>query len=712
MVVSRMTLLDVLKKLKKFHRGSYRQFSLCFLLSVLLVSALMMFLLSPFVQGRLPTGGDSRKMLYMVYAVAVIGCVLFTIYAAGLFLRFKSREVGIFMALGTERSTLAKTLMKEMAILSGKLAAIGIVIGGIVAFGLGKAYEALIQSVEGDQFGLPFSGLFGSFLFAAVEIGIMMVMSGRFMKRVNLVELLNEERRTEPIKTNVGRRYLMTGLAMIAAGLFGGLVVPAIISMAFKMRLGVYPYAFYILVLVGLYRVMVYSVAVHKRGKRPQRYYNHLISYGMMKFQGVSVVRNLLIVTLLLMGTLYAVFFSAANFMQGAYMADSEANDMSYRYLGTESRLGEQDVKAIASAHGVEIMDYREAEFIRLLGSGVLRDNYDEEGRLVEEYREKDFYKNFISASAFTRVSGLDVSVAPGTYRYISRENNTEDYWFLPEDLDLVENTDTGVKRKLAYAGTVFYSSFFYNRGVDGNAGYILNDDDFIALREGLSDRFRMTHILFNVSENGDAYGFAKDLYSRYCSSVSERMRVMECYDEYREEAENDYGYSELATLHPKRPEVDVDWKYAPVFIPLQKKNFVLTHATLLLIFIFVALVCLVSAAVIGYTRSITVAMKSKRVLIDVKKLGADRAYLERILKEQVKKVFVLPATSAIVLMFVYYTLLLWQNDGVITSNEYSVAAFNVGVCAALSICQYILYRCSFAKASQMVFGRDLAGLQ
>lgn len=669
-----------------------------------LVSALTMFILSPFVQGRLPEGGDSGKMLYMVYAAAVAGCVLFTVYAAALFLRFKSREVGILMALGTKRSILAGTLMKELLLLSCKLTAIGIGIGGIAAYVFGKLYESLIQSVEGDHFGLSFSGLLVSVLFTALEIGVIMVMAVRFMRRADLVEILNEERRTEPLRKQVDRRYLTAGLIWIAAGLSGGLILPAVVGTVFKMRLGGYTYAFYLLVFIGLYRMMVYSVAVHKRGKHPQKYYKHLISFGMMKFQGVSVVRNMLIIALLLAGTLYAVFYSGANYIQGAYAADSEANDISYRYLGNADGLGEEDVKRIASGYGVEIADYREAEFIRLLSSGISRENYDEDGKLIEEYREKDFYKNFISAGEFTRVTGMEVSVRPGMYRYISRENNTENYWFLPEDLDLAENTDTGVRMKLACAGTVEYSSFFYNRGGDGNASYILNDDDFALLREGLSDDFRMTHILFNVSETGDAYGFAKELYAQYCNSVPDRMRVMGYYDEYREEADEEYDYSKPVTLYPNRPEIEIDWKYAPVLVPLLEKSFITGYATLLLIFMFVAAVCLAAAGVIGYTRSMTVALKSKGVLTDMKKLGAGQEYLNQILKEQVRKVFVLPTAAAVILMFVYYTLTLWQNDGVITANEYPVAAFNAGVCAALSVCQYILYRCSLKKASRMIF--------
>lgn len=49
--------------------------------------------------------------------------------------------------------------------------------------------------------------------------------------------------------------------------------------------------SFYLLSLFGLYRILMYAVAVHKRGRNPQKYYRNLISYGLLKFQGKSVVK-------------------------------------------------------------------------------------------------------------------------------------------------------------------------------------------------------------------------------------------------------------------------------------------------------------------------------------------------------------------------------------------------------------------------------------
>lgn len=699
-----MTMLNLFTKLKKYNKGNYRQFSFCYALSVILVSTLTLFMLSPFVQSRLPIGGDSRKMLYMVYAVAVLGCVLFIIYATGLFLRFKSREVGIFMALGTPKRVLAKTLTKEIVLLILKLGIAGIIIGGVIAFVFGKVYEGFVQSATGDSFSLPLTGFIGSFLFVTITVCIVMGMAVRFLKRANLIEILNEERRTEPIKKNVDTKYLAWGIILIAVGLLGGLIIPYIVSTMLKRSLSGFPYIFYVLVFIGLYRVMVYSIAVHKKGRHPQKYYKNLISFGMMKFQGISVVRNMLIVTLLIAGSLFAIFFSATNLIQGLGSAASEANDISYRYLGDAEKLTQEQVEKLAEDYQVGIDNYREAEFLRLLGSGVSRENYDKSGKLIEEYRKQDYIKNFISADEFERVTGIAVNVQPGMYQYISREGNNENYWFLPDDLDLVQNPDSGLQKPLSYAGTVEYSSFFYHYGQDGNANYILNDEDYAELEKGLSDEMHMTHILFDLSDTGDTYGFSKDLYARYCNSVSDSMKKMSAYDEYREATDSEYSYSEPVEIEPERLGMEIDWKYAPVFVPIQEKSFVQSYATLLLIFIFVAIVCLVSAGVIGYTRSITVAIKSKSVLMDVKKLGADRTYLNRVLKEQVKKVYVLPTIVAVVLMFVYYTLTLWQNDGTITLNEYPMIAVNVLTCLAVCIYQYVLYRYSLKKAGKVIF--------
>ena len=144
----------------------------------------------------------------------------------------------------------------------------------------------------------------------------------------------------------------------------------------------------------------------------------------------------------------------------------------------------------------------------------------------------------------------------------------------MPEDLDKAENTATGETLEVAYAGTAKYSSFFWNRGQDGNAAYILNDTDYEKLKEGLPEELTLRHVLFDLAEEGDAYGFSKKLYEEYCTSVPDNMRVMGNFDEYRASVDEGYEYGETVELYADRPEMEVDWKYAPVFVPLPGKDF------------------------------------------------------------------------------------------------------------------------------------------
>ena len=66
----------------------------------------------------LPEGGDSRKQMIAIFVLALFGCTVFTVYAASLFFRKKSRQIGTLMALGASRRRLAPGLFREVFTLS------------------------------------------------------------------------------------------------------------------------------------------------------------------------------------------------------------------------------------------------------------------------------------------------------------------------------------------------------------------------------------------------------------------------------------------------------------------------------------------------------------------------------------------------------------------------------------------------------------------
>ena len=109
---------DAYAALRRKNRGQYALLAGCSFFSVLLITAYVCMMRSPTILSVLPEGGDSRKQVMMVFVLAVIGCAVFTAYAAGLFFRQKSRETGVFLALGATRRQLQREMGKELAVIS------------------------------------------------------------------------------------------------------------------------------------------------------------------------------------------------------------------------------------------------------------------------------------------------------------------------------------------------------------------------------------------------------------------------------------------------------------------------------------------------------------------------------------------------------------------------------------------------------------------
>lgn len=119
----------VFSALRKNGKGQYKLLSGCLFFGSLLITAFCMMMYSPTVQNTLPQGGDSRKQVMMIFILAVIGCAAFSVYASGLFFRYKSRETGVFLALGLSRKTLSQQLRREVIQLAVASCGAGLILG-------------------------------------------------------------------------------------------------------------------------------------------------------------------------------------------------------------------------------------------------------------------------------------------------------------------------------------------------------------------------------------------------------------------------------------------------------------------------------------------------------------------------------------------------------------------------------------------------------
>lgn len=422
-----MTLRNLWGKLRKRNKGDYRQFQFSTAFAVMLISSFLMLVCSPLIQGALPEGGDSEKQIWMSFGVSAIGCVVFVLYVTKLFLRYKSREIGIFLALGAEKHTLKRSLAGELAQMTAVCSAIGILLGAVIAFTTGNIIEVLIADVYDGNFTFTASGLLLSVCYALVLFLFIQFQAGRAMKRTNVMEVINEQRRQEPMKQSVSKAYLISGIALALAGIFCALILPQIVAYTTGIFLGAWTNAFYLAAVFGVYRVLVYAVSSHQRGRNPQKYYNNLIDYGMMKFQGASVVRNMLVITLLLFGGLYAVSYLPMMLSDSSSERDYEA-EYSCRCLNDADEPSESGINDLAEAYGITVENYREGDFLRVFGSGTERDA-DENNQLIETYYDRFAQYDVTSASEFEKLTGISLDIPAGSYYQIIGSTSYENIW-------------------------------------------------------------------------------------------------------------------------------------------------------------------------------------------------------------------------------------------------------------------------------------------
>ena len=705
-----MTLQNLWKKLRKRNQRDYRQFQFVILFAEMLISSYLMMLFSPLVQKALPDGGDTIKVATLVFGVAVVGCVVFVWYAARLFLRYKSREIGVFLALGTERGNLSGALFAELGKMMSVYIAEGICAGAVLSVLVGKLMEKLTEKVNDYQFAFTVEGIGASVLFGMVLILLVLLMAGRTMKRTDIMEVINEQRRQEPLRKNVTKQYAVIGGVCIAVGLFVAAILPTLYIRLTNQYLGSWSNGFYLVVVFGVYRLLVYSVSSHQRGRNPQKYYNNLLNYGMMKFQGASVVRNMLVIVLLIVGGMYAACYVPMVILPNLNTGTYEAK-YSYRYLLDGEVPEEAELEEMAAEHEVQIENYREGEFIRIPGSAVNRDTDAEGTRIIEEFVEGFAEYDCLSASTYERLTGIRLEIPSGGYYLIQPSGSVETHWNRFDDMSELYSQTEDAYLPMKYIGNTEYNAMIMkNSGLGEQSRFVVNDADYERMRADLPNNKIGVQVLFDSVESDGEISFATALFKRLVEGMSADMNHMTNYNPMTEQRVGAEEYRDMAgaaSVDPDVPAKEQDWWYTPVLVPLVNQQTILGLAIRLMLFIYVAVICVAAVGIIGYSRSQSVANSNRQIFEDLKRLGANWEYRRWLLKKQIAKVYVLPTILGVGVTIIYIVIILFTNDGVLKHEEITVALYGAALGGLIAGFQYLMYKKAFRTVCKTILPNE-----
>lgn len=696
-----MNIDNMYSKLRRYNKGSYKQFKFCVLIAVVFITSFSVILFSPMIQNTFPEGGDSRKQIDLIFAVTFIGCWVFVIYALTLFLRYKSKEIGIQLALGAKKSQIAKYLSKEVRRITVSYTIIGIVLGIILSFFLWETFRNLFVDGSNYDYIVSKNGIAILLLFVIAIMITASTVNKRYMEKSNLLNFIYEQQTSETLKI-IGKPYGICGLFFMVLGIVLGYIVPILVAYNSGKNLpGVWGIT-YIFTVIGIYMCMVYAVMGFNKGKNKQKYYKTILSKSMMKFQGKQTVKNMCVITLMVVAGLFA-FFYIPQLRAGVNIYMQSKYDISIPTRADLSIISKEKILNMAEKYNVQIIDYNEIDFSELLGSGIERD-WDDENNLIENYEEYYKYYEFISEDVFEKITGKDVNVQKGKYILITSSEANESFWVKNDDLDLVTNSINNKQISIKYQDTV-QSVCLLRNGVNR---YVLNNEDYLGITVGLDEANKVQQTLFSLMGNTeDKYAFSVALYEQLLEDTPENCAVVSSYDKYQEKKTEDQGkeyyYSDKLDLNPDNTDLMSYWKYYPIIKPIVRTEYQQSTMAYFLVFIYAGLICMIAVAIIENTRTKMLAINNRKYFHDLNKLGAGKEYLQKCFNDQVKRIYILPSCMGSLLILLFTLIILRGNDNKFSGLDFQILAIDFFIVILMAILQYVIFKVSMLQAKKIL---------
>ena len=692
----------VYKKLRKNTKGQYYLLSFCVFLSVLLVTSFSLMYFGPTVQEFLPDGGDTRKMANLLLGVTAVGCFVFTVYASGLFFRFKAREYGILMALGTEKRQLKKLLFKELSVVTALASLLGLLLSIPVSFLIWKLFELFIISNEQMTYRFGAVGFFPGILFACILACVLGIAGRRFINRSDIMEILRTQQKTEMVKEIKGWTFPV-GVALTVIGILLGAGLPQIAARVWGISLSGIGNLFYLLALVGIYFILLSAVAQSRAKKNRKKYYGNLISISLMRFTAKATTKNMCVMTLLIFVCGFSAFYGMQYVLSGGAADTESGKDFSLHYPVSENQIGKEEIYDTASSYGIEVTDFTENVATNLVVSYNAKD-FDESGnRYIEVYRDKEMASLFVSESDFEKLSRQEMNVQPGTYQTVTK-NDYAGFFDYEDGLKEVMNPDTGKTYPLTYGGSVESDVL---AAVSEPFAYVVCDEEYQIMTEGIQDMYKENIISFNAVNVKESYDFAKDLLAQYVARATDISNHMGYWNiwaqKIADEAGEEYGYGDKINMTMDNNMLLDDWKYAPQFNIIAAQDRMQFISVYVMLSLYIFIISLAAVSVMAYVRSISIATDNKGLFESLTNLGADEAYKRKVLKKQIARIVQYPGIIGCVLGFVFAFVMNFMNDGRISGLETKSLSILAVMLLGIGIVLYAVYKYAMNKAEKIV---------
>lgn len=666
-MVTDMTLNNIIKKLIKNNKGQYGILMGSIIFAVMMIGGYGLIQFSPTITSVLADGGSTMMISLAMFGFTLIGTFAFVIYAHSLFLKYKSKEIGVFISLGIKRENVKKIVVKELRIIVLISTIIGLVLSMPLSYLSWTMLTSFINTAE-TSYKFGWAGLSIAVIFSISAMIIMILVTGKYIKKVDIIKILKVTEEVEDIK---GDKYIL--------GLIGAILIPVgivlfNISATSDGLFGSISFVFLILSLVGLYLLIVQITSIGAIVKKisPKRYYKNIVFFNLVKLKGKQYTKTLFVTTILVGVTIFAISFNAAPMVDGLLTAINDPYDYSLSTSFQQEGFGEAEIKDLAEKYNVGLNDFKSFKSILV---SQYADDYD--------YRSNE---EFVSEDDFNKISGENIDVEKGTYvKFVSGEKSIYGEPEVGYEQEYLNGTTQDIfklkyNRTICKDGVLSLDNYYHKDFI------IIDSADYEELNNSVDERFRVDSYMFNVSNWKETKEFSDELFNavvkssdnKWCDNFSEGAKFeLNKLQDVGHIVGDDYNYEEVneetVLMAKKWWSFDPSSKYSRVY------NSITEYAIYILLMLYIAVIAFVSAIMVVGIKILNTMWQDKSVYKNITFLGSKKNQIKSIITKQVMLIYFTPLVlGTIITLFLLKQML--TVTGLVYMNEAFLASCLIAI--------------------------------
>lgn len=665
-----MTLNEISRKLVKNNLKQYGLFFFSVLFSITMTGAYGVLQYSPTITNVLVDGGSTQTISQAMFFGSMLGIIVFLVYADTLFLKYKSREIGVFLSLGIDRRSVQKIITKEFTVLFQLAALLGLFLSVPLAYLCWSLLNAFLRTQE-TAFTFGWMGLAVSLVFAIVSWLILRTVNRKYIQTVDILKILKSSDENEKAKDGstfrlfLGCLFVPTGIvAFFTLQNIGGVLCTFLAFVGLALAVwGVY-----------LLIIQLASIGDILKRFRAQAYYKNIVFYNLLKQKIRQYTRSIFVATLLITFTIFGIGFIAAGFIDGYNVALNEPYDYTICTTADKGEMTEERIYRIAEDSNAEITEIVRIDSLLLGVESTYKDgSTDWSSRVV------------ISQSNFNHISGQNIVVPEDSYTLyydssMQYKKNAfcgdNSLFYNPttqEETCFIQNEPVCVDR--LFNSRSFFSSFL-----------ILNDYDYAAMFNNLGNEYKATSFLLNVADWKNTEVFQENILRAVITDNNG-----EIFTNWHNSATFDKTESKAEYLPFEGNETRIARVWA--LYPQSKLSSATTQfeafATYLMLMLFIAIVAFVSSIMVVGLKLISTIWDDAAVYENLRRLGMKQRSIRELITKQMVFVYFVPTVIGCVIgSFTTYRIMLVS--GVIYIGKTMLVVG--GVCGLVVALQSIIF--------------------